>query len=512
MAESAGLDRCVIIYLKNSAREKGLYNMDKSVIAQKISKIKKLAFKDSEIIHVSYENGGSIKIADNQIIDGLPDFYRVVIKSQPGKGSLIISELWLPEEWNGIFTGLGNGGMAGQITYWALADMVKQGYAAANTDMGTSRGRSSGIDNRDVWKDFGWRATHIMTEVSKKLILAHYGAGEKYSYFLGGSTGGQQAFAEAQRYPEDYNGILAGVPANNRTNLHTYFLWNHNHLRSKDGKSMFTDAEIEKITGTAVEFFQLNGDGEKGDNFITQSYTDERTVDGFLEFLSGRAHFSQEQIKALRAVYLGPKNPKTGKRIYNGMPLGSEKYGCGIRDCQNAESPHFYPFVWAFGDDYSGYDFDFDKDLEKLNLLLSEDLNANEPDLSAFFEHGGKIIAYSGSADPCVPYPDAMNYYNRVMKCMGGYGNVSEFFRYFLMPGKDHGKSGDGTNALLMDTKLRKDAFDALRMWCEQSIAPDALVAAKVAADNVILLSRTVYPYGSENNSKKEFLRCCEII
>lgn len=478
------------------------------VTEQKIEKIKGLSLENSKIIYVSYENSGSLKIG-NQELEGLPAFYRVIIKSQPGEGSMIMSELWLPEEWNGIFTGVGNGGMAGQITHYALANMVRRGFAAANTDMGTSRGRNSGIGNCDVWKDFGWRATHIMTKISKDIILAHYGAREKYSYFVGGSTGGQQAFAEAQRFPEDYNGILAGVPANNRTNLHTYFLWNHNHLSGRDGEPMFTDEEIEKITAMGVEYFQANGDGEIGDNFITQSYTDENTVDEFLKLLTLYTDFSEKQINALRAVYLGPKNPKTGERIYNGMPIGSEKYGCGISDCQNAESPHFYPFIWAFGEDYNGYSFDFDKDLDKLNMLLAKDLNANTPDLTAFFKRGGKIIAYSGSADPCVPYPDAMNYYNRVMECMGGYESVSAFFRYFIMPGKNHGENGDGTNALLADIKKRKDAFDALREWCEHDIAPDLLTAAKIDSDNSILLSREVYPYGSENNPKEEHIRSC---
>ena len=139
------------------------------------------------------------------------------------------------------------------------------------TDMGTSGGRERGINNQAVWRDFGWRATHGMAVLGKQLSEICYGKKPEYSYFVGASTGGQQAFSEAQRFPEDFNGIIAGVPANNRVALHTYFLWNHNHLRRPDGKVMFTDKEIQNITHLAVSFFQNRKDGAEGDNFCNIS-------------------------------------------------------------------------------------------------------------------------------------------------------------------------------------------------------------------------------------------------
>lgn len=469
-----------------------------------MEKIRNLKLKNSEIVTLQKIESGCFE-KDGRRFESLPKICRVVIKSAPGPGSEIISEVWLPDNWNGIFVGLGNGGMAGVISYDALTTYARRGYAAAHTDMGTSRGRNSGIDNPDVWKDFGYRATHIMTEESKALISAYYGRCASYSYFIGASTGGQQAYSEAQRFPEDYDGILAEVPANNRVFLHTYFLWNHNHLRLKDGTVMFSAEEVNQITDCAVEFFKAEGDGEKEDDFVTFPYNGKETIDSFLKFLRERCpHFTKEQTDALKAVYCGPVNPKTNQQIYNGMPQGSEIYGCGILECQEEESPHFYPFVWAFGEDYDGYQFDFADDLDRLDRVLSKTLNANCADLTEFCKGGGKMVAFSGSADPCVPYPDAVKYYNRVCEKMGGYENTNSFFRYFILPGRAHGAEGRGVNAVWSNEK-RDDMLHMLRDWCERGKAPEYLVTAHIdEADNIKFI-RKVYPYKGDKREERDF-------
>lgn len=464
---------------------------------QRIDRIRKLRLENTQIVSAAYESGG--------------EFCRVVWETSFGKGSLINSEIWLPADWNGIFAGLGNGGMAGAIWHDSLEVYMKMGYAVAQTDMGTSGGRKCGVGNPEVWKDFGWRATHAMTETGKEIVCAFYGSRAEYSYFIGGSTGGQQALSEAQRFPQDYDGIIAGVPANNRVFLHTYFLWNHNHLRTPDGRVMFSEQEIRRISECAAEYFQSIGDGEAGDRFVSFPYAGADTVKNFISYLGKSCPFSAEQLSTLEAVYNGPVNPVTGKQIYNGMPIGSEMYGCGISDCQSEESPHFYPFVWAFGEDYNGYDFDFNKDLERLGDVLSGDLDANSADLDAFKKHGGKLIAYSGSADPCVPFPDAMGYTGRVMEKMGGYNKAAECFRYFLLPGKDHGEGGLGANVLWGDTAGKTDALDSLRLWREKGIAPQYLVAARVENGQTVF-ARKIYPYGSGQNPKREFTKICEYI
>ena len=478
-----------------------------------MKKIDNIGLQQSEIIATEHIDNGYFKNEAVSLSD-LPSMCRVVIESKPGKGSLIISELWLPENWNGIFIGLGNGGMAGSIRHSELARYASQGYAVANTDMGTSRGRNSGINNPDVWMDFGWRATHIMTQVSKAIIKEYYGRKEDYSYFIGASTGGQQAYSEAQRFPEDYDGIIAGVPANNRVFLHTYFLWNYTHLRSVDGAVMFSENEVHKITECAAEFFNSKGDGEKGDNFVSFSFIDETTVDEFIGYLKLHCpEFTEKQLSALDAVYRGPVNPKTNKQIYNGMPIGSEIYSCGILDCQGEESPHFYPFLWVFGEDYNGYRFDFSDALEEVDKKLSPDLNANNPDLTPFYQRGGKMLAFSGSADPCVPYPDAIKYYNRVCDTMGGYETVKSFFKYFLLPGKDHGNSGRGVNEIWSNND-EHELLHALREWQEKGIEPEYILGVRVEYDTKKeepTFVRKVYPYSADNQEEVNYPKSCDI-
>ena len=457
---------------------------------------------NTEITEIEFiESGSFTEPSGNTVHTELPEFYRIVCHSRPGKGSFIRTEIWLPAEWNGVFVGLGNGGIAGGIYYGALAQRLRTGCAAANTDMGTSRGYYlSGVDNPDVWKDFGWRSTHIMTELGKALSAACYGKSPCFSYFVGASTGGQQALSEAQRYPDDYDGIIAAVPANNRVFLHTYFLWNYVHLRARDGRRLFTSDEVTAITRLATEFFQTLGDGEKGDNFVSFPWADEDTVDRFIAFLAvNHEDFTTEQLEALRAVYNGPINTVTGERIYCGMPIGSEIYGCGIMDCSGDMPPHYYPFMWTFGADYDPYDFDFGKDMETVDNLLSSELNANSTDLSKFIGRGGKLIVYSGSADPCVPYPDALAYFKRVTETLGGDTETSRSVRYFLMPGRDHGGGGLGANREYGQNG--EDLLAALRAWRENGSAPEYLTAVRAErnADGKISESfrRRIYPCSS---------------
>lgn len=465
--------------------------------------LKSRMIENTDIVSVSYHNGGKLCIDKNEIDKELPPFYRIELVLRPGTGSFIRAEIWLPDNWNERFIGTGNGGMAGGICYGALAQFVKQNYAVANTDMGTSRGRDSGINNPDVWKDFGWRSTHLMTQAAKLIIIEHYGRKEKYSYFLGSSTGGQQALMEAQRFPEDYNGIIAGVPANNRTFLHTYFLWNHRHLFQNGGQVLFTYEMITQITGYAAEFFQSRSDGAPGDCFVTNPAADLDTIEYFLQFLKLKLTLNDKQIYALRAIYTGPVNPVTGERIYNGLPIGAEMYGCGINDCQKEEDPNFYPFEWVFGKDYDWSSFDFDKDLDYLNEKLAEDLNANSADLSEFHNRGGKLFMYSGTADPCVPFPDAKKYYQRVAEKAGGFDIAKTFFRYFILPGKDHGDSGLG--ALGMRTVITDDVstvddneFLALRLWVEENKPPEKLIAYGFHRETGKEFSRPVHPYPAQ--------------
>ncbi|WP_343674047.1 DUF6351 family protein [Chitinophaga sp.] len=357
------------------------------------------------------------------VIDSIRDVgaeYCLVAVSLPRD---IKVQVWMPQKgWNGRFLGTGNGGSGGKILNDKLAYGLKRGFATANTDLGTSAGVNKSVHDPERWADFGYRATHLMTVVGKQVVTAYYGKPPHHSYFMGCSTGGQQALMEAQRYPEDYNGIIAGAPANNRTHLHTQLLFNY-----LTTKGLFSN----------TDFTYLNA----------------------------------AQKAALQKVRNGPVNPRTGEQIYCGIPAGSEQSdgGIGFFGGENL----LYPFRWVFGADYDYRGFDFDKDLALIDSLLGPVLNANNPDLDTFKNAGGKLMMYTGTADALVPACDAMQYYERVK-------DKKEFFRYFLIPGMCHCGGGAGISDIgqNLQTVIKHDILQVMVEWVEDGVVPDKLMGA----------------------------------
>lgn len=471
---------------------------------ERIQRLLSAKIENTEIVGAVYENSKTFVPQAPSL-----DFYRVLCHASYEDGSFVRHEVWLPDAWNGVFLGIGNGGMAGSFHHASILSVLRRGYAVAQTDMGTSDGRSRGIGNPALWRDFGWRATHEMTLLAKKLIALHYGGSADFSYFWGGSTGGQQAMSLAQRFPDDYDGIIAGVHANNRVALHTYFLWNHVHAKRLDRSNLFTAQELLRLTASVVEFFQQHADGLPGDGFITFPWLDAATISDLLAFLREKG-FSDEQLCALEAIYSGPIDPETERQIYSGMPIGSEHFG-GL-DMHLGERCHNdYLFFWALGEGFDPFSFDFAHDFRRVRELLSPDLDANDPDLTAFRARGGKLLAFSGSADPIVPFPDAVAYFERVTEAMGGYDAVSSFYRYFIFPGKDHGAGGDGSNREWGDEEGRWDLLDTLRAWREKGQAPDRLFAARVE-DQKTVFARPIAPYGSPENPMRARMKTCEFL
>jgi feruloyl esterase len=176
----------------------------------------------------------------------LPLTCRLVVETSYGEGSLIRTAVWLPENFNGVLVGLGNGGFAGVLRA-DYAGYAKRGYAVAETDMGTSLYLSGKLSRATphVFKDSGYRSTHDMTVIAKRLIEAYYGRPASYAYFIGYSAGGKQGFSSVQRYPEDYDGVIAGVPSNNALPLVTYFLWNYVHLTTRKGWPLINTATAD---------------------------------------------------------------------------------------------------------------------------------------------------------------------------------------------------------------------------------------------------------------------------
>lgn len=458
---------------------------------------------NSSIKSISRE-GEQFTTPSGEVLSGLPDFIRVVVESSCGDGSFIKHEVWLPDDWNGCFIGSGNGGMAGIIVYTTLAEYIKMGsYAVTNTDMGTSDGEARGVKNPDVHRDFGWRATYIMTVVGKLIVQAYYKKEIRYSYFIGRSTGGQQALSMAQRYPNEYDGIVAGVPGNNRINLHTYFLWIFSVL--KRSGVVFSQEELERVSQSAIDFSeQLGFDGPE-EHYVLKPQAVDEYIGGFIAYLQKHnTDLSKEKLEALKKIYIGPINPRTGEIIHCGLPIGSELKQCGIWEAQKRiKAPsYFYPFQWVFGLEYNWADFDFDKDLETVRRCLSPEMDANEADISLYLKKGGKLLIYSGGADSCVPFPDAIKYYNRVLDAIDAEAAAKDGIRYFLIPSMGHEASfvKNGSAVMNEDTVIKHNV-DVIRAWHERGIVPNSF---DIVTDDPKAERKTkrIFAYGTKENPR----------
>ncbi len=422
-----------------------------------------------------------IDAATIQTVERDPSGTRTVVKLvlNPAKGSNINVEVWLPDadKWNARFLGLGNGGAAGHINPGGLASASGTGYAVATTDMGTAPNADSGIGNEEVWKDFGFRSTHLMTVVGKQIVRAYYGKAPEFSYFSGGSTGGQQALQEAQRYPEDYDGIAAAVAAHCRTPLHAYFLWNDQILK----KCPFTKAQDASVIAAANEFMASREIPAAAGKFVSDPRCTAQDIEAVITRVRQKdTTLTDEHAAALRKLFDGPRHAVTGERIFNGIPLGSSI---------EASHGHLYLFNWVFGKDKKPEDINFGADIDTYTAKLAPYLNAENPDLSAFEKRGGKLVMTLGTADSVVPYHASIDYYEHVIERLGGLDKVLSFFRFYVVPGLAHG-GGPGINQA-------PNLLDAVRAWREKGTAPFAL-QGRHTENGKPAWEMTIYPYPTQ--------------
>lgn len=407
----------------------------------------------------------------------LPPRTVVRLELRPAPGSCIAVEVWLPDaaRWNGRLLGLGNGGAAGQIHVRSLAEASYAGYVVVTTDMGTARGALSGDGNPEVWKDFGHRATHLMTVAAKRLLRAAYGRDAEFAYFVGGSTGGQQAMQEAQRHPEDYDGIVARVPAHCRAPLHAYFLWNHQILT----RCPFTDAQKRAVIAAA----NVHMAGREVAQTAGRVVSDPRCTPADIAAVIALARANEPSLSdahadALRKLFDGPRHAITGERIFGGVPLGSS--------WDNAVG-NLYLLNWVFGAGQDMMQLDFGADIDRYLAALGPELNAENADLSRFRDRGGRLLMVSGSADACVPYHATLDYVERLCESAGSLDAVATFCRFYVVPGMGHGADGPGITQL-------PDLLAAVVAWRERGSAPEALRCRRVIA-GVAEMDLSVPPY-----------------
>jgi feruloyl esterase len=440
-------------------------------------------------------------------LQDLPPFCRVAAILRPSVDSEIRVEVWLPRAgWNGRLLGTGNGGSAGRILPNVLAAGLRRHYAVANTDLGTGPDAELCIGRPERWADFGHRATHEMTLAAKAIVQAYYGSAPRRSYFIGASTGGQQALSEAQRYPGDYDGIIAGSPVINRTHLHAMFVWNWQAVHAT-ADSAFTPAAVAAVTSAVVSANAGRAGGAPGEGFLNDPrdfHFDPATLQSGGADHSGATTLTTAQIAALQRIYAGPVDPHTGARIFVAPPAGSEASMYLAVEDPARPPAHSYLLRWVLGKDFDFRRFDFAKDLMAVDAALSPLVNATSPELEAFRERGGKLIAYCGTADAITPFGDAIRYYEDVVAAQGGLPRTLDFFRLFLVPGMAHGGNGPGPGDFGQRLPVggefspSDDILTALERWVEQGIAPEQLIAtAYVDGEPArgVRAQRPVFPY-----------------
>ena len=434
-------------------------------------------------------------------IPNLPAFCRVAATLAPTADSDIRIELWMPESgWNSRFVGTGNGGFAGGFAWGSLAGQLHHGFAVANTDMGmrppAGSDASAFIGHPEKWADWGYRSTHEMTVASKLLVNAYYGTTPKYSYFSGCSTGGEQALMEAQRFPDDYDGIVGGAAANNRTGVHTSILWDY-VVTQRDPADYIPATKLALLASAVLAACDAD-DGLK-DGLITDPrhcHFDPATLE--CKGPDADTCLTAAQLQTVRCIYAGPVNPRTKEQIYPGVPLGSElDWGrFGPPPGKAAPAPFEAIFKWTMGADWNWRTFDFDRNYADMVGKLGPVVNALNPDLSAFQSRGHKLIVYHGWADWLVPPGEAINYREAVLarrQRMAGakakpaavQRETDQFYRLFMIPGMAHCGGGPGLTGF--------DGMDPLVKWVEQGIAPESVVVS--GKPGGVAVQRPVCPY-----------------
>jgi feruloyl esterase len=411
----------------------------------------------------------------------IPSYCRVTLVLAPSADSEIKVELWLPvENWNGKFLGVGNGNWGGSIQGYAeMQNALRLGYATAGTDTGHSENSGAfAFGHPEKFVDFAYRAIHEMTVKSKLVMKAFYEKPLEYSYFKGCSTGGRQALMEAQRYPEDYDGIIAGAPSVRQSHTSPAALARGNQIVRNPIQSI-SQAKADLVNRTIVNTCDvlregfLNNPRQCKVDFSTLRCPAGTDTDSCL---------TADQIKTVKAFYDGVRNTK-GELILSGSPLSVPIGPQPATQTVPSDSVRI-----AFQDPtYDGRNFDIDRDMKLIEERIGF-VDAANPDLSRFKEKGGKLLLYQGWQDATVTAEGTIWYYDSVLSKMGK--KQDGWMRLFMVPGMNHCRGGPGPDTF--------DSLGTLEKLREQSVQPDRIIGR----NNTSGLTRPLCPYPQFANYK----------
>lgn len=438
----------------------------------------------------------SIRVSDGGIA---PEFCDVNITlTHPGENDKVGVQIMLPlNNWNGRFQGIGGGGYAARYGEYALADAITRGYAAAQTDAGVTQEMLSAeawaldSENRVNWSlltNFAFRSVHDLAVVGKEITALFYGKKPKYSYWSGCSTGGRQGYMEAQRYPEDFDGILAVAPAINWDRFLPAEQWGQVVMAQE--KVFPTPCEYSAFINASIAACDaLDGvtDGviadQAGCNFDPFSLVGtSATCDG------ASSTITRPMAALIEKIHQGPRT-KDGKFLWYGLAWGTPySFIADTHEVNGKRAGRSFPisenWVRLFLKQDPKFDVssmtynEFESTFAHSVAQFNEIMGSDNPDLSAFFKHGGKLLTWHGLADAGIFPEGTIDYYNRVKDTVGA-SHIDDFYRVFMTPGVGHCAGGNGP--------VPVDLLSELVDWVEGDKAPDTIFAQTAGTDGTII-------------------------
>ncbi|MGY1823093.1 tannase/feruloyl esterase family alpha/beta hydrolase [Geodermatophilus sp. SYSU D00079] len=402
------------------------------------------------------------------------------------------------EDWNGRFQGVGGGGFLGGSPE-SLLDPLRAGYACAATDAGHPDATASfALDARgrldwQAIRDFGHVGIHDMTVAAKAVVTAYYGEGPAYSYFTGCSTGGRQGLMEAQRYPADYDGVLSGAPAINWPRMQVGQIWGQ--LVMLESGTFVSAAKFAAALDAIVEQCDTVGDGVR-DRVVGDPLAARPDFDALVGLPTPDGGLTAAEVEVVRRIGEGPRR-RDGGFLWYGLAPGAPFAGLhdtAVVDGELVGQPFVFDLWWIglFLEQDPSWDWrtltreafeaHFDRSVEMYSAVLA----ADDPDLSAFADRGGRALLWHGAADFGIPFQGTVDYYERVRARMGA-ERTDEVLRLFLAPGVGHCGGGAGPQPT--------GQFEALVAWVEQGTAPEEIRAVRTTEDGAVASARPVYAY-----------------
>lgn len=427
-----------------------------------------------EIVSALTVEAGTFTPPGGPGLQQLPKFCRVVVRLTPSADSDIGAEIWLPASWNTKLLAVGSGGWGGSIGYASMAEGLRRGYATSATDDGhTSAGASFAMGHPEKLVDYAYRAAHETTLEAKALVKAFYARTASRSYWQGCSGGGREGLIQAYRYPDEFDGIIAGDPANIRRNAWAlwlavrtlsdpaayippskYAMIHSAVLAACDANDGLKDGLIEEPQNCHVDFSILQCKAQDGPNCLTAP-----------------------QVKSAQTM-ISSAVTASGQALFPGLQPGTE-----LRWGRMAGGPapadlflDEYRYVVYQDPNWDWHTFDLERDAAKAHAIDKE-LDEMDPHLAGFAEHGGKLLLYHGWADQQVAPGSTIEFYEAVRSLSPEPQQTDNWMRLFMAPGMAHCAGGEGPDSF--------DSLTALEHWVEQGQAPDRLIAAHRTAGQV---------------------------